>query len=92
MRLVGAVAALLRRVRAERGTTALVFVLVALTGFVVAAAPRLFDRVSDDGLRFELTRGTAIQRNLEFTTVDPLPGRRRRGSPGAGRRPRGPVS
>ena len=73
MRLVGAVAALLRRVRAERGTTALVFVLVALTGFVVAAAPRLFDRVSDDGLRFELTRGTAIQRNLEFTTVDPLP-------------------
>ncbi len=73
MRLVGAVAALLRRLRAERATMALVFVLVALTSFAVAAAPRLFDRVADDGLRFEVTQGTAIQRNLEFTSVDPVP-------------------
>jgi putative ABC transport system permease protein len=73
MRLVAAVAALLRRARAERATLALVFVLVALTSFAVAAAPRLFDRVADDGLRFEVTQGTAIQRNLEFSSVDPLP-------------------
>ncbi len=73
MRLVGAVAVLLRRARAERATLALVFVLVALTSFAVAAAPRLFGRVADDGLRFELAQGTAIQRNLEFSSLDPVP-------------------
>jgi putative ABC transport system permease protein len=51
----------------------LVFVLVALTSFAVAAAPRLFDRVADDGLRFAVTQGTAVQRNLEFSSVDPVP-------------------
>ena len=73
MRLVAAVAALLRRLRAERATVVLLFVLVAVTSGAVAAAPRLFSRVADDGLRYELAQGTAIQRNLEFGAVDPLP-------------------
>ncbi len=87
MRLVAAVAALLRRLRAERGVIFFVFVVVALTSFVVAAAPRLYSRVADDGLRYEVGRGTAIQRNLQFTTVghiraqtdDPLGGVAARG-------------
>lgn len=70
MRLVGAVAVLLRRLRAERGVAILLFVLVAVTSLVVAASPRLFDRVADAGLRYELDRSTSTQRNLQFTTAD----------------------
>ena len=72
MRLVGAVAALLRRLRAERGVAILLFVLVAVTSFVVAAGPRLFDRVADDGLRYEVARATSAQRNIQFSTVDQI--------------------
>ena len=74
MRLVGAVAALLRRMRVERGAMAMLFVLVAVTSFTVAASPRLFDRVADDGLRYEVLASTAIQRNLQFLAVGQLPG------------------
>ena len=70
MPLVGAVAVLLRRLRAERGVAVLLFVLVAVTSLVVAASPRLFDRVADAGLRYDVDRATATQRNLQFTTVD----------------------
>ena len=74
MRLVGAVAALLRRTRVERGALAMLFILVAVTSFTVAASPRLFDRVADDGLRYEVRASTAIQRNLQFLAVGQLPG------------------
>ena len=70
MRVVSAVAMLLRRVRAERGVLALVFVVVAVTAFAVAAAPRLFEQVASDGLRYEVAHGTAIQRNIQFSMVD----------------------
>ena len=46
MRLVSAVAALLRRLRVERGVVATVFAVVAITSFAVAAGPRLFNRVA----------------------------------------------
>ena len=70
MRLTAAVVAILRRLRAERGVMAFLFILVATTSFLVAVSPRLLDRVSDDGLRDHLARATAVQRNIEFTTVD----------------------
>jgi putative ABC transport system permease protein len=73
MRLVSAVAALLRRLRVERGVVALVFAVVAITSFGVAAGPRLFNRVADDALRYEATHASAIQRNIQFTSVDRLP-------------------
>lgn len=73
MRLVSAVAALLRRLRAERSVALLLFVLVAITSFAVAAGPRLFNQVADEGLRYEARRTTAVQRNLQFTGVDRLP-------------------
>ena len=74
---------------------AFLFVLVAVTSFLVAAGPRLFDRVaSDAGLHDGLARATAIQRNLQFAvadriragTDDPLVERRgaARDAPGAG--------
>ena len=84
MRLTSATVALLRRLRAERGVVAFLFILVATTSFLVAVSPRLLDRVSDEGLRDGLASATAIQRNIEFATADRIaPGatavRRRRG-------------
>jgi putative ABC transport system permease protein len=70
VRLVSAVAVLLRRLRMERGIAVALVVLVAVTSFVVAISPRLFERVADEGLRYEVDRGTAVQRNLQFTSVD----------------------
>jgi putative ABC transport system permease protein len=72
MRLLGAVAVLLRRIRAERGVAMFLFTLVAVTSFVVAASPRLFDRVADAGMRYEVARATSAQRNLQLTTVDQI--------------------
>src|SRR5262245_12244390 len=73
MNLVTVVATILRRLRAERGTVAFVFVLVTVTSFLVAAAPRLLNHAEDEGLRHALTRGTALQRNIELSTVDTIP-------------------
>jgi putative ABC transport system permease protein len=73
VRLVSAVAALLRRFRSERSVALLLFGLVAMTSFAVAAGPRLFNRIADEGLRYEAVRATALQRNIQFTRVDRLP-------------------
>jgi putative ABC transport system permease protein len=70
MRLVSGPVALLRRLRAERGVVAFLFVLVATTSFLVAVGPRLLDRVSDEGLRDGFVRATALQRNVEFASAD----------------------
>lgn len=73
MRLVTAVAALLRRFRVERAVTAFLFVLVAVTSFAVSVGPRLFNHVADAGLRYEAERGTAIQRNIQFSVTGSIP-------------------
>lgn len=65
---VSAATAILRRLRAEPGVVAFVFVLVAVTSLAVAAAPRLFDRLSDEGLRYAIARGTPAQRDIELAT------------------------
>ena len=49
----------------------------AVTSLAVAAGPRLFNRVADEGLRYEAARATAVQRNVQFTSVDRLPARTR---------------
>lgn len=72
MRLVAAVAALLRRLRAERSVAVLLFVLVGVTSFAVAAGPRLFNAVADEGLRYEARRASAARQNLQFTRADRL--------------------
>ena len=48
----------------------LVFAVVAVTSFVVAAGPRLFNHVADDGLRYAVAHATAVGRNFQFSTVD----------------------
>jgi putative ABC transport system permease protein len=68
VRALSAAASILRRLRAEPGVVAFVFVLVAVTSLAVAAAPRLFDRLADEGLRYAITRGTPAQRDIELAT------------------------
>lgn len=67
---IASAVALLRRLRQERAVVVLLFVLVAVTSLAVAAGPRLFNRVSDDGLRYAADHATAAQRNLQFLSVD----------------------
>jgi putative ABC transport system permease protein len=74
MRPLATTVALLRRSRVERGVLALLFVLVAVTSFVVTAGPRLLSRVADDGLRYEVRAAPPAARNLQFQAVGELPG------------------
>ena len=73
MRSMWAAAFLLRRLRVEIGIALLIVGLVAATSLVFSAAPRLLDRVSDDGLRHEIETSGPVQRNLQLSTVSVLP-------------------
>src|SRR5919109_2049045 len=72
MRRLAPISVILRRARAERGVLLTLFGLVAVTSLVVAVSPRLFERVADDGLRYDVGRGTSVQRDLHFTTNVPI--------------------
>jgi putative ABC transport system permease protein len=61
---LSAVILLLRRFRAEIGILALLFVLVTSTSFLFAAAPRLFNRVSDDAMRYAAGNALAVDRDV----------------------------
>ena len=69
MRSLWAAGMLLRRLRAERGIILLIVVLVASTSFVFAAAPRLFNRVSDDALHFMAQSARPADRNLALNVI-----------------------
>ncbi|HYK95301.1 MAG TPA: hypothetical protein VE011_05455, partial [Candidatus Dormibacteraeota bacterium] len=64
MRSLWAAGLLLRRLRNERGIVLLIVLLVASTSFVFAAAPRLFNRVSDAALRSIDQAARPADRNL----------------------------
>jgi putative ABC transport system permease protein len=64
VRSLWAAGLLLRRLRTELGMVLLLFVVIAGTSFLFAAAPRLFNRAADDGLRGAMLAASAAQRNL----------------------------
>jgi putative ABC transport system permease protein len=64
VRSLWAAGLLLRRLGTERGVILLIFVLVAGTSFVFAAAPRLFNRVSDDALQYAVRVASPVQRSI----------------------------
>lgn len=64
LRPLWAAAMLLRRLGTERGVILLIFVLVASTSFVFAAAPRLFNRVTDDALQYAIRVASPQQRSI----------------------------
>ena len=69
-----AIGFLLNRYRAEIGPMLVLAVVVAVTAFLAAAGPRLFNRVADDGLRHDVGRAEAIERNLELGQIGFLSG------------------
>jgi putative ABC transport system permease protein len=75
MRSLWAAGLLLRRLRTEPGVIALLFVLVAGTAFLFAAAPRLFNQVSDEALRYEVAQAAPAQRNLQLALASNLSAR-----------------
>jgi putative ABC transport system permease protein len=72
VRGLAAITALLRRARAEPGVLATLFGLVTITALVVALSPRLFERVADEGLRYDVGRATSQQRDLQVTLTDSI--------------------
>jgi len=63
---------MLRRLRNDLTLVVLLVGLVALTSFVFAAAPRLFNRVADDALRHAVETATAAERNFVLSMADSL--------------------
>ncbi len=56
----------LRRLRADRATALGLAMLIGVSAFAAAAAPRILAVVADDALRGELARASAGQRGLAF--------------------------
>lgn len=69
-----AAAFLLNRYRTELGPMLLLALIVAVTAFLAAAGPRLFNRVADDGLRRDVVRAQSAERNLELGQIGTLTG------------------
>ncbi len=73
MRGIAAAALLLRRLRNETSILLVLFVLVAFTSFLVAAAPRLFNRVSDEAVHYSLTTAPAAERDVWINANGSIP-------------------
>ncbi|HET9680393.1 MAG TPA: hypothetical protein VFP19_00020, partial [Candidatus Limnocylindrales bacterium] len=73
MTRVWVAALLLRRLRAERGVLAILFVLIAATAFAFSAGPRLFNRVADAGLAYAMQSALPIQRDLTLALSYSIP-------------------
>ena len=65
---------LLNRARAEIVPMLILALVVAVTAFLAAAAPRLFTRVADDGLRYHVGRAQSVERNLELGRIGHISG------------------
>lgn len=71
-----AIRLLIARLRADRLPILLLAVVVAVTAFLAAAAPRLFANAADAGLRAEVAAADPVERNLELariTRIEALP-------------------
>src|SRR5688572_8771101 len=69
-----AAAFLLNRYRAEIVPMLLLALLVGVTAFLAAVGPRLFNRVADEGLRYDVERAQSVERNVELGEIGTLVG------------------
>jgi putative ABC transport system permease protein len=60
---------LIGRMRTDQLPGLLILALVFVTALVAAATPRLFNRVADDGLRYEVREATVVERNLQLGRI-----------------------
>ncbi|MGH3074567.1 MAG: hypothetical protein ACRDQC_06570, partial [Gaiellales bacterium] len=72
MRALWAAGLLLRRLRTELAMILLLFVIVASTSFVFAAAPRLLNRVYDDALRYAAQIARPSDRNVTLNLASTI--------------------
>jgi putative ABC transport system permease protein len=70
---LGALQLFLRRLRLEPGPPLTMAALLALTCFLFASLPRLFNDVADDGLRYTVDQGLVLQRNVRLLETGRLP-------------------
>ena len=74
MHSIWAAGFLLRRLRAEIGVVALLVALVALTSFLFAGAPRLFNLVADAALVDQLRSAAVTDRDFQLSSTAVPPG------------------
>ena len=72
MRSLWAAGMILRRLRVELQMVVLLFLVIAATSFLFSAAPRLFNRAADDGLRYAAQAAPPGQRNVALGQVGSL--------------------
>jgi len=68
---------LIARLRRDQLPVILLALLVGVSAALAAAAPRLFTRATDDGLRHEVASASVIERNLQLgriTRIESAPG------------------
>ncbi|CAN5159780.1 FtsX-like permease family protein [soil metagenome] len=63
----------LRRLRGEAVLLATVILVICTTSLVLAALPRLYNRMSDDGLVYDIEQASTFQRNLNAQYLSQLP-------------------
>ncbi len=74
---MSAIRLLVARLRTDHLPALLIMLLVLATAFLGASGPRLFARAADAGLRYEVSRATPVERNLQLgriTEIDAAPG------------------
>jgi putative ABC transport system permease protein len=64
----------LNRYRAEIVPMLLLALIVGATAFLAAVGPRLFNRVADEGLQYDVERAQSIERNIELGEIGHLVG------------------
>jgi putative ABC transport system permease protein len=67
LRSLGAAGLLLRRLRSERSMVAVICVVVAATSFLLAAAPRLLNRATDEALRYAVGIAAPSERDVTMS-------------------------
>jgi putative ABC transport system permease protein len=70
---LGAAQLFLRRLRLDPGPPLAMAALLALTCFLFAALPRLFNEVADDGLRYMVEEAPVDGRNIRLLETDRTP-------------------
>jgi len=66
---VTAIRLLIGRLRTDRLPVLLIPILVLVTALIAAAAPLLFNRVADAGLRYEVAAASVVERNLQLGRI-----------------------
>lgn len=73
MRLLSRTSLLLKHLRVERGPALVVFVVVLIASFLLAAVPRFYNQTLDSELQNRLANAPAARRNIVATVYHRLP-------------------